>query len=136
MCAESEIVRAAQLAIRAELDRRGIPLKVVASKAGVSMSTFLSWFPLDVKPQVMGLHGFAKLHGALPEDLLSLLLPDGFEVVRLPEGVDHDEFAEHCRAYLARKAEAHRADSPKGPALSDCEVADLDAHKARIGGAS
>jgi len=123
---DNAIMRDALLAIRLELDARRIPLKVCASKGGFSYSTFLSWFPADGTPQIPSLAAMPGLAKALPADLLSYLVPDGFHIVPDPEGVDFDEFAEGCHAFLKRKSEAHREDSPAGPSISDCERNDLN----------
>lgn len=134
---ETAVIREALFAIRAQLDQRGLHMKVLASKAGVSPSTFLSWFPVPggaKEPQVPSLSALPGLAKALPADLLSYLVPDGFHIVPDPEGVDYDEFADGCHAYLARKSKAHCPDSPAGRELSDCEKADLD-HLRLVGGA-
>lgn len=126
---ETAVMRDALFAIRAELDDRKLHQKVLAGKAGVSTSTWLSWFPVpggQKEPQVPSLAMLPALARALPADLLSWLVPDGFHIVPDPEGVDFDEFAEGCHAFLKRKSEAHREDSPAGPAISDCERNDLN----------
>ena len=131
---DNAIMRDALLTIRLELDNRRIPLKVCASKGGFSYSTFLSWFPADGTPQIPSLAAMPGLARALPSDLLSYLVPDGFHIVPDPEGIDYDQFADGCHAYLARKSKAHCPDSPAGRELSDCEKADLD--RLRLVGAS
>lgn len=105
---ENTIVRERQLAVRREMDRRGIALKVIALDAGMSYSTLLSYFPgeRDKTP--------ATISGAVPAELLSLLLPDGFQIVRAPEAIDHDELALIARDYLATKDAAHHPDSENG----------------------
>jgi len=124
---DNTIAREALSAIRLELDARRIPLKVCASKAGVSYSTFLSWFPAGGTPQIPSLAALPGLARALPGDLLSLLIPDGFHFVPDPQGLDYDEFAAGCRAFLDAKDRAHHPDSPAGRELSDCERQALDA---------
>ena len=120
MRCENAIVRETLFAIRLELDARGLSLKVCASKGGVSYSTFLSWFPASGEGQVPSLAFLPHLARALPADLFSLLLPDGFHMVPAPEGLDYDEFAAGCHAFLARKEQAHLPESPAGRELSDC----------------
>lgn len=127
---ENAIVKSAQSAIRTELDRRGIALKLIASKADVPYSTLVSWFPNPCggkEPQIMGLDGLYKLAGHIPDELLSLLLPDTRHIVSAPEGVDYDEFARGCRSYLQAKDDAHHPNSPAGRDLSDCERENLTA---------
>jgi hypothetical protein len=123
---ENTITREALLEIRRELDVRSIPLKVCASKANVSYSTFLSWFPAAGTPQVPSLAALPGLARALPSDLLSLLVPDGFHIVPDPSGLDYDDFAAGCRAYLDAKDRAHHPDSPAGRDLAESEQAELD----------
>jgi hypothetical protein len=126
MADDNAIVREALLEIRRELDLRSLPLKVCASRAGVSYSTFLSWFPAAGTPQVPSLASLPGLARALPSDLLSLLVPDGFHIVPDPSGLDYDEFAAGCRAYLDTKDRAHHPDSPAGRDLSECEESALN----------
>lgn len=123
---DNAIMRDTLLAIRLELDARYIPHKVSASKAGVSYSTWLSWFPADGTPQIPSLACLTALAKALPADLFDLLLPDDFHAARCPKGVDYDAFAAGCMAFLSAKEKAHREDSPGGPAIVDCERGELD----------
>jgi hypothetical protein len=128
---ENKIVREAQRAIRREMDRRGIRIKAVQFDGGWdTSSTVLSYFPGDEskEPAIMSVAALYRLlkRRALPADLLNLLLPDGFAIVQIPEGVDHDEFAEHCQEYLIEKAKAHRPDSECGPAIGPNEKSRLD----------
>lgn len=123
---DNAIMRDTLSAIRLELINRGLSMKVCASKGGFSYSTFLSWFPAGGTPQIPSLAVLPGLAKALPADLFDLLLPDGFHMARCPEGVDYDEFAAGCHAFLKRKTEAHHPDSPAGRDISDCEESSLD----------
>lgn len=122
---DSAIMRDALLTVRQQLDQRRIPHKVSAAKAGVSVSTWFSWFPADGTPQVPSLASLDALLRALPIDLANLLMPDGWAAVRVPEGIDHDEIGEWAERYAARKLAAHREDSPAGRDIADCEHRDL-----------
>lgn len=122
------VVRARQGAIRRELDRRQIAMKVVAQDSGLLYETLLTYFPADknkVPAQIPGSAIFA-LAGHIPNDLMSLLLPDGFQVVRAPEDINHDEIADVMADYLATKQHAHHPLSPAGREISGCEDNVLD----------
>ena len=138
MLDENEIVRESQLAIRREMDRRGVSLKQVQYDGGWdTVSTVASYFPLgDKKPAIMSAAALRRLVStkALPLDLLSLMLPPGFQIVRAPEELDHDEFETMCRDYLAAKGKAHQADSPGGREIADCEREQLDGKVVQIRG--
>lgn len=123
---ETTIVREALLAIRAELDKRLIPHKVSASKAGVGVSTWLSWFPADGTPQVPSLAFLPSLARALPGDLLSLLVPDGFHIVPDPSGIDYDDFAAGCIEFAAEHAKARHPNSECGVDIGPNEKNTLD----------
>lgn len=129
MCDGSSIVKERQKAIRREMDRRGILLKVVAQDSGISPSTLATYFPQDPNAEPAQIPGGAIYSltdsKALPLDLLSLLQPSGFLVVRVPECIDHDEIGAWAERYAARKMEAHRMDSPMGPEIAPCEDDDL-----------
>lgn len=124
---EAAIMRDVLRAIRLELDLRRIPLKVCAGKAGVSTSTFLSWFPAGGTPQIPSLASLAGLARALPSDLFSYLVPDGLHIVPDPSGMDFDDFEKGCLEYIATKAAAHHPDSPAGRDIADCEKDALNA---------
>jgi hypothetical protein len=123
---ENTIVHERQRLIRREMDRRHIAIKAVQFDGGwENPSTVLSWFPADKdkEPQIMSVAGLYRLinRKALPIDLLSIMLPDGFRIVRVPEEVDHDEIATVVHDYLCTKEKAHHPESPAGREISECE---------------
>lgn len=124
------IVRERQLVIRREMDRRGISLKAVSLDSGIPYPTVTSYFPGERDRQPAAITGPALFclaaSGALPLDLLSLVMPDGFQIVRLPEEIDHDEFESVARDYLAAKARAHHPESEAGREIGPNEKAALD----------
>lgn len=132
----ADIVRDRQLAIRRELNRRGILMKQVELDSGMSSSTLLSYFPAngEAKPAVMPMSAIYLLAEtrAIPDDLLSLLLPAGVMLVRVPEGIDHDELETAARDYLAEKGKAHHPESPAGREISSCEDDALTAKAVRL----
>lgn len=137
MADASTIVRERQKAIRREMNRRGIAVKAVQMDGGWdSPSTVLSYFPEDAtaQPAVMSMASFYRLFNALPVDLLSLMLPNGFQVVRAPDEIDHDEIERLCREYLDAKGKAHRKDSPGGTEVTDGERDNLDGCALRLVG--
>jgi len=126
----AKIMRDRQRVIRREMDRRGISLKAVSFDSGIGYSTIVSYFSneRDKEPSAIGMPAVFMLaaSNALPLDLLSMLLPEGLQMVRVPEGVDHDEFETIARDYLAAKGKAHHPDSPGGREIADCERDLLD----------
>ena len=121
---ESSIVRDLQLTIRRELDRRGLPLKAISFDSGIPYSTLLSYFPgeRDAVPHAMPVAALRRLTGYVPADLLSLLLDDGWQIVRVPENVDHDAIADWAEQYAAAKLASHRADSEHREQLGPNEL--------------
>lgn len=117
------ILKARQSAMRREMDRRGLAMKAVSFDSGIPYSTLLSYFPEPggTVPALMPVSAQYALCGAVPDDILSLLLPDGRQIVRAPEALDHDEVAEALCDYLAEKEKAHRPDSPAGRDIAPCE---------------
>lgn len=137
MTDENTIVRDRQKLIRREMDKRGISIKAVQLDGGwENSSTVLSYFPADAQrdPATMSVAALYRLaeRDALPVDLLSLLLPAGFGIFRLPEEVDHDDFAACLQDYLRAKTEAHHPDSPGGREIAECEDAKLRGKAMRI----
>lgn len=131
---ETDIVRDRQLAIRRELDRRGILLKTIALDAGMSYSTVQSYFPgeRNAVPATMSVAALYAFVGAIPDDLLSLLLPHGRAIVQVPDNIDHDALCEGFQEYLTEKAKAHRHDSPAGRDIAECERKVLDSKVAHL----
>lgn len=124
-----KIVRERQKAMRREIDRRGISIKAVQFDGGWdNASTVLSYFPADQsrEPAVMSVAALYRLFDALPTDLLSMLLPDGFQIVRAPEAINHDELCELANEYIAAKNRAHHPDSEAGRDLGPNEKSSLD----------
>jgi len=134
----STIMRERQRAIRRELDRRGIALKAISFDSGIPYSTLLSYFPgqenseVEKQPAVMPVGALYCLCGAVPSDLLNLLMPDGWAVVRVPSGVDYDEVSHLCRDLIDAKDRAHHPESEAGRDIGPNEAAELDRKVARL----
>lgn len=111
------VLKERQCAMRRELDRRSIALKAVSFDSGIPYSTLLSYFPEPqgrAVPALMPVSAQYMLCGAIPHDVLSLLLPDGHLIVRAPVELDHDEIADAMGEYLAEKQRAHHPESEMG----------------------
>lgn len=125
------IVRERQLAIRREMDRRGISLKQVHFDSGIPYATVVSYFPgeRDRQPATVPMSAVYLMaeKRAVPLDLLSLLMPAGVLLVEAPEQLDHDQVEEAARAYLAEKGDAHRSDSEAGREIGPNEATRLTA---------
>lgn len=123
------IVRERQLGIRREIDRRGIALKIVAADSRIPYETLLTYFPQEGSREPAQIPGgaiYSLCEGeALPADLLSLLLPNGWQVVRVPEGIDHDKVAELGADYLTAKNASHHPESEAGRDIGPHEAAAL-----------
>lgn len=122
----SNIIRDRQLAIRRELDRRGIPLKVIAFDSGIPYNTLCSYFPGGERhPAELPVSAAFALCGVLDDDLINLLCPTGFALVRVPNGVDYDQLSEGCRTFLEAKDKAHHPESEDGRDIGPTEGAKL-----------
>jgi hypothetical protein len=111
-----QILKDRQSAMRREMDRRGLAMKAVSFDSGIPYSTLLSYFPAPGgnMPALMPVSAQYALCGAIPDDILSLLLPDGRLIVRAPEEINHDEIAEALHDYLQTKERAHHPESEAG----------------------
>jgi len=137
MIDENAIVRERQKLIRRQMNARGILLKQVQLDGGwETPSTVASYFPEDPnkEPATMSVAALYRLlvKKALPVELLSLLLPEGFLVVRVPEGIDHDAAAEAMEDYLATKNRAHHPESEAGREIGPGEDSALTAKLAVV----
>jgi hypothetical protein len=100
-----------QQSVFLEANNRGLTIKVIHFDTGISQDTLRSWARGEAVMSIAGLFG---LVGVIPDDLLSMLLPDGRQIVRVPENLDHDEIEEACRDFLAAKGHAHHPASECG----------------------
>lgn len=124
------IVRDRQRGIRREMDRRGISLKAVAYDSDMSVSTVTSYFHNEQRdPASLSVPSLYKLieGNALPLDLLSMLLPDGYQIVRAPEDLDHEALCKIATDYTTAKMAAHHPDSEAGREIGPGEDATLTA---------
>lgn len=134
----STIMRERQRTIRRELDRRGISLKAVSFDSGIPYSTLYSYFPgnergtEEKQPAELPIGAFYALQGAIPDDLLNLLLKDGYAIVRVPVGIDYDDVSSGCREYLDAKERAHHPESEEGREIGPTEKAELGAKVVRL----
>ena len=109
--------------------RYGLTLKVIAFDSGIPDSTLRTYADGTT---AMPLFAFVKLCGVLPDELLSLLLPDTRAIVTVEAGGCPDTFARHCIDFTSTLAAARHPDSPAGVDLDLTERADLASVKARV----
>jgi hypothetical protein len=109
--------------------RYGLTLKMIAADADLSIDSLRNYARGETEMLLSALDG---LIGVLPDDLLSLLLPDGRVIVKLPDGIDHDEIEAAARDFLAAKGAAHHPLSENGRDLGPGEVAALSKRAARL----
>ena len=129
------ILKERQCGVRREMDRRQISLTMLHHDSGIPYSTLASYFPVDcakVSPAIIPMTAVYALCGHLPDELLSLLLPDGMQIVRASEEIDHDELAAIAQEYLIEKSRTHSPDSPGGREITPEEDAALCQKAARL----
>jgi hypothetical protein len=130
-----QILKDRQCAMRREMDRRGIAMKAISFDSGIPYSTLLSYFPepgAKAVPALMPVSAQYALCGAIPEDILSQLLPDGRRIERVPEVLDHDEVSEAIQDYLREKERAHHPESEAGREIGPNEDNVLRGKFARV----
>lgn len=130
MCLNRKFTDAAKDAQKDVFEACNIARKILAHKTQLSLSTVDKHANGDSVMNIAAFNGYAKA-GVDPE-LLSLLLPDGFQIVRTPEGVNHDDLAAMMHDWLAAKTAAHHPDSPGGREISDCEKTKLNTKAAGL----
>ena len=119
----SERQKRVQQTVFREAVRRGNTLKAIAIDSGNGYTTVQTWAKGEA---VMSITGLFSLVEVIDDDLLSMLLPDGRQIVRAPDDLDHDALSDLAADYVKAKQDAHRADSPAGVQISDCEKDVLD----------
>lgn len=124
MAHDSDITATQERIFRIAL-RGGLTLKAISLDADIPYNTIRSYAGSGCATAEMPVSAMRKLCGVIPDELLSLLLPDGRQIIRAPESIDHDALSEHLRDWLAEKDHAHHPESPGGREISDCEDAKL-----------
>jgi hypothetical protein len=109
--------------------RYGLTLKMIAADADLGYDSVRNYAAGETQ---MPVYALAALVGVIPDELLSLLLPTGRQIVAVPDDIDHDAIAEACQDFLRAKAEAHREDSPEKRDIASCERATLNVKAARL----
>lgn len=133
MAHDSEITATQERIFRIAI-RNGLTLKAISLDAGIPYNTLRSYAGSGCATAEMPVSALRKLIGVIPDELLSLLLPDGRQIVQAPEHIDHDALSDHLREWLADKDHAHHPESPAGREISDCEDARLRGKFASIAG--
>jgi len=124
MATDSEIphcTKATQERIFRIAQRNGLTLKAISLDSGIPYSTLRSYAGNNGETAEMPVSALCKLTGVVPDELLSLLLPDGRAIVQVPEDIDHDELATAMTDWLATKNQAHHPESPAGRDIAPCE---------------
>jgi hypothetical protein len=88
-----------------------LTLKAISLDSGIGYTTIQSYAKGEA---VMSIASLFKLIGVIPDELLSLLLPEGRVIVQAPAEINHDEIAPAMRDYLKCKDDAHHPDSEAG----------------------
>lgn len=123
----SHTTKATQERIFRIAQRQGLTFKAISLDSGIPYSTLRGYAGHSGEPCEMPVSALVRLIGVVPDELLSLLLPDGHAICRVPDKLDHDEIADAFADYLHTKNAAHHPDSPAGRDIADCERDALDA---------
>lgn len=112
-------------------NRYGLTLKAISMDAQIGYDSLRDYAAGETE---MPLSALRRLVGVIPDELLSLLLPDGRQIIRAPEALDHDEISEALQDWLREKERAHHPDSPQGRDIAPCEDATLRGKFAVVAG--
>lgn len=112
-------------------NRYGMTLKAIAMDAGIGYDSLRDYASGETE---MPLSALRRLIGVVPDDLLSLLLPDGRFIVQAPGEIDHDVISAGMRAYLKAKDEAHHPNSEAGRDIGPGEHDKLCGHLTVVSG--
>ena len=106
-----------------------LTLKAISMDSGIPYNNLRGYANGDHE---MPISAFRKLTGVISDELLSIMLPEGRQIVEAPDDIDHDALADWADDYCKTKMAAHRADSPGGVAIVECEKDALDGKAARL----
>lgn len=108
-----------------------LTLKAISLDSGLGYTTIQSYAKGEA---VMSIASLFALVGVIPDELLSLLLPDGRQIVEAPEDIDHDALCDLASDYVKTKLDAHHPASPAGVQIADCERERLDVKVVQLRG--
>jgi hypothetical protein len=103
---------------------KGFTQELIHIETELPTTSLSEWATGKTKISMVGTLAIAEIPD-FPLDLLSLLLPSGLAVVKVPEGINHDEIADAMVEYLAEKQRAHHPESECGPAIGPNECQKL-----------
>lgn len=98
----------------------GLTLKAISLDSGIGYTTIQTYARGEA---VMSIASLFCLIGVVPDELLSLLLPDGRLIVQAPVEIDHDQIAEAVADYAATKNACHHPESEMGRDIGPTEHA-------------
>ena len=133
MAHDSEITATQERIFRIAI-RNGLTLKAISLDAGIPYNTLRSYAGSGCATAEMPVSALRKLVGVIPDELLSLLLPEGRQIVQAPEYIDHDALSDRLRDWLAEKDHAHHPDSECGREIGPGEDVRLRGRFAAIAG--
>jgi hypothetical protein len=132
----SHCTKATQERIFRIAQRDGLTLKAISLDSGIPYSTLRSYAGHNGETAEMPVSALYKLVGVIPDELLSLLLPEGRMILAVRQDVDHYEAAKAMHDYLECKDGAHHPDSECGPAIGPGEDQTLRAKLTVIQGSA
>jgi hypothetical protein len=100
----------------------GLTLKAISLDSGLGYTTVQSYAKGEA---VMSIASLFRLVGVIPNELLSLLLPEGQMIVSVPANIDLDDIAAWAEKFSAAKLAAHRADSECAEQIGPNERSEL-----------
>ncbi len=109
--------------------KHGMTLKMIASKSDLGLQSVRNYAAGETE---MSVSAYEALIGVLPDDLLSLMLPDGHRMVIVASTLDFDAIAAKCHELLSLKTGAHHPGSPAQRDISECEHDALAAKVAEL----
>lgn len=119
--ADNSQIKATQERIFRIAQRQGLTLKAISLDAQIPYNTLRNYAGHNGETAEMPVSALGKLVGVIPDELLSLLLPEGRVIVQAPSEIDHDQVCEAMQDYLHEKHKAHHPDSECGPAIGPKE---------------
>jgi hypothetical protein len=103
--------------------RYGLTLKRIEIESGLNYDSIRNYAAGET---IMPITALDCLVGVIPGELLSLLMPQGWAIVQVPEQIDHDELAGLFCDYLQAKEAAHHPQSEAGRDIGPNENASLN----------
>lgn len=111
--------------------KKGFSQELIHNETRIPTTSLSDWANGKAKMSLVGMLKIADVPD-FPLELLSLIMPAGMAIVRVPQGIDYDDVSQACRDFIDAKDRAHHPESEAGRDIGPGEHAELSGKVVRL----